>query len=123
MDGVQAPGPSTVWDPLRPGSTPLRLAVMRAGDNHRSFPAMSAPPTPPPIDIEAVAGPEWAEWYRLTPAERWVESAKLWPAYLDLGGSLAPEPDTQSPFFDAGAPGSVPADGRPGLRLVGRSGV
>jgi len=44
-------------------------------------------------------GEEWMEWYRLTPAERWRESAQLWEAYLAMGGSLDPEPDTQSPFF------------------------
>ena len=49
---------------------------------------------------ELVAG-EWAEWYRLTPVQRWLESEKLWQTYLALGGSLDPEPDTQSPFFDA----------------------
>jgi hypothetical protein len=42
-----------------------------------------------------------AEWYFLTPQERWRESSQLWETYLALGGSLEPEPDTQSPFFDA----------------------
>ena len=49
---------------------------------------------------EEIAGEEWAEWYRLTPQERFQESMKLWETYLALGGSLEPEPDTQSPFFD-----------------------
>jgi hypothetical protein len=75
------------------------------------------------IDPEDICGPEWAEWYRMTPAERWAESAKLWTAYLELGGSLDPEPDTQSPFYDAAAPGPVPAHGRPGVRIVRRSRV
>jgi hypothetical protein len=56
------------------------------------------------IQPEDVTEPEWAEWYRLTPAERWSESEKLWQIYLELGGSLDPEPDTQSPFFDPNAP-------------------
>ena len=43
---------------------------------------------------------EWADWYTLTPLERLEESSKLWQTYLKLGGSLDPEPDTQSPFFD-----------------------
>ncbi|MFN0180200.1 MAG: hypothetical protein ACKVZ0_15480 [Gemmatimonadales bacterium] len=30
------------------------------------------------IAIEDVAGLEWAEWYRMSPARRWAESAKLW---------------------------------------------
>ena len=58
---------------------------------------------------EDLVGPRWAEWYALTPAERTRESSKLWPLYLALGGSLDPEPDTQSPFFDAEAqPESAP---------------
>jgi hypothetical protein len=52
------------------------------------------------ITPEEIAGEEWAAWYRLTPQERWRESKKLWEVYLYLGGSLEPEPDTQSPFFD-----------------------
>jgi len=51
------------------------------------------------IQPEQLVGGEWAEWYRLTPAQRWLESEKLWQTYLALGGSLDPEPDTQSPFF------------------------
>ena len=52
------------------------------------------------IQPEQLVGGEWAEWYRLTPVQRWLESEKLWQTYLALGGSLDPEPDTQSPFFD-----------------------
>jgi hypothetical protein len=52
------------------------------------------------IQPEELVGGEWAEWYRLTPVQRWLESEKLWQTYLALGGSLDPEPDTQSPFFD-----------------------
>ena len=29
------------------------------------------------IDADEYVGPEWAEWYRLTPEERWEESLKL----------------------------------------------
>jgi len=75
------------------------------------------------IDIEQVCGPEWAEWYRMTPQQRLEENSKLWTAYSALGGSLDPEPDTQSPFFDAESPGEVPAYGRSGLRVIRRSGV
>lgn len=55
-----------------------------------------------PITIEQLAesvGDEWMEWYRMTPAERWRASLQLWEVYLALGGSLDPEPDTQSPFY------------------------
>ena len=55
--------------------------------------------------------------------ERWLESEKLWQTYLALGGSLDPEPDTQSPFFDARAPRPRAAHGRAGLRVLRRSRV
>ena len=38
------------------------------------------------------------EWAFLTPQERWEKSAELWQIYLSLGGSLDPQPDSQSPF-------------------------
>jgi len=44
-------------------------------------------------------GDEWMEWYRMTPAERWHASGQLWGVYVAMGGSLDPEPDTQSPFY------------------------
>lgn len=75
------------------------------------------------VMAEDLVGEEWAEWYRLSPADRWLESEKLWQAYVMLGGSLDPEPDTQSPFFDPGAPSSGPAHGGAGLRVLRRSGV
>ena len=62
------------------------------------------------ISAEQLVGEEQAEWYSLTPMERWQESAKLWEVYLSLGGSLDPEPDTQSPFFDPTAHSSRPVD-------------
>jgi hypothetical protein len=64
---------------------------------------------------------EWLAWYRLTPQQRWAEQEKLWALFLELGGSLDPEPDTQSPFYDAVAAGAVSAHGRPSLRVVRRS--
>jgi hypothetical protein len=75
------------------------------------------------IDAEEIVGPEWAEWYRMTPAERWEASARMWADFLALGGSLDPEPDTQSPFFDPDEWRAIAADGGPGLRSVRRSGV
>lgn len=65
----------------------------------------------------------WEEWYQLTPRERWRESRKLWEFYLAVGGSLDPEPDSQSPF-DPGLTSQPPrVVGRPGLRIIRRSGV
>ena len=75
------------------------------------------------ISPEELVGEEWAEWYRLTPLERWRESEKLWQTYFYLGGSLDTEPDTQSPFFDPSAPSPRPVDGRPGVRVLRRSRV
>ena len=65
----------------------------------------------------------WKEWYRLTPLERMQESTKLWQFYLQAGGSLDPEPDSQSPFDSVMPRSTAPAYGRPGLRVVRRSGV
>lgn len=45
--------------------------------------------------------PEVMEWYAMTPEERFLASMKLWETYILLGGSLEPEPDTQSPFYFA----------------------
>lgn len=65
----------------------------------------------------------WEEWYRMTPQDRWRQSQELWQFYLAMGGSLDPEPDSQSPFYPFLASGSSPLDGRSGLRVVRRSGV
>ena len=76
----------------------------------------SKSPTP-----EELVGEEWASWYKMTPIERWQASSNLWQTYLTLGGSLDPEPDTQSPFFDGSVKGALSAHGRSGLRVL-RSG-
>ncbi len=75
------------------------------------------------IPIEQICDDEWAEWYRISPAERWGRSQALWSSFLLLGGTLDPEPDTQSPFHDPNAPGPGSPDGRPGVRIVRRGGV
>ena len=75
------------------------------------------------VSAAELVGEEWAEWYCLTPAQRFVESMKLWDAYLALGGSLEPEPDTQSPFFDADEWRENAADGRASVRLLRSGGV
>ena len=72
------------------------------------------------ISAEELVGEEQAEWYALTPMERWRESSKLWEIYLSMGGSLDLEPDTQSPFFDRSTPGSRPVDGRTGMHTLRR---
>lgn len=75
------------------------------------------------VSPEDIIEGEWLDWYRLTPLERWQESQKLWTQYLAMGGSLDPEPDTQSPFYDGSTPGPRPVDGRPGVHILRRSGV
>lgn len=74
-------------------------------------------------EIEDLVGAEWAEWYMLTPQERFRESMKLWDTYLALGGSLDPEPDTQSPFFDPEEWRENAAHGRTSVRVLRRGGV
>lgn len=64
---------------------------------------------------------EQAEWAQLTPEQRYIESCKLWSVYLGLGGSLDPEPDSQSPFDFPELQRAVPADGRSGVYFVRRS--
>ena len=73
--------------------------------------------------IELLVGAEWADWYRLTPLERWSESERLREAFLDLGGNLGVPPDSHSPFFDADTWREVHADGWPGVRSLRRRGV
>ena len=75
------------------------------------------------VEPEDIVSGEWADWYRLSPLERWHASGELWEFYLHIGGSLDPEPDTESPFYDGSAPCPRPADGRPGLRVLRRGGV
>jgi hypothetical protein len=70
-----------------------------------------------------MCGPEWAEWYLMTPQERWMESEKLWDAFLSLGGSLDPEPDTQSPFFDPDEWREVASHGGASVHTLRRSRV
>ena len=69
---------------------------------------------------ESLIDAEWLDWYRLEPEERWKESSKLWSFYLSTGGSLDPEPDSQSPFDFIYAGRSRAPDGRSGLRLIRR---
>jgi hypothetical protein len=75
------------------------------------------------LRAQDIAGEEWAEWYALSPEARFLESIKLWDTYLALGGSLEPEPDTQSPFFDPEEWRANASDGRPGVRVLRRGGV
>ena len=53
------------------------------------------------IDPSEIIEPEWLDWYRKTPEERFVESQRLMAHYLGMGGSLAPDIDHESPFWSA----------------------
>ena len=50
--------------------------------------------------MERVVEPEWLDWYRLTPEQRWAAQEEMWATFRFLGGSLEPECDSQSPFYD-----------------------
>jgi hypothetical protein len=66
---------------------------------------------------------EWMDWYKLTPAERWNETKKLWSFFLSVGGSYDSEPDSQSPFDTHFAQRTRIAHGRTSMRVVRRRGV
>ena len=61
---------------------------------------------------------EWLDWYRLTPEQRWSETQKLWAFYLEVGGSLDTEPDSQSPFDTHFTQRSRVAHGGTGMYMV-----
>ena len=63
---------------------------------------------------------EQRDWAKLTPQERYLESCKLWTTYLAFGGSLDPEPDSQSPFDFPELQRAVSAHGRSGVHFVRR---
>ena len=61
----------------------------------------------------------WPEWYSLSPQQRWQESMKLWQFYVQVGGTLDPEPDPQSRFDSFMPRGKAPAYGGSSLRVLG----
>ncbi len=66
---------------------------------------------------------EWKEWVNLTPLERFRQSELIFAQYLAMGGSLDPDPDPTSPFYDPETSGSGVSYGRPSLRVLWRSAV
>ena len=66
---------------------------------------------------------EWKEWLDLTPMERFRESEKIFAQYLAMGGSLDPDPDPTSPFYDPEASSAGAAYGRAGMRVLRRGAV
>jgi hypothetical protein len=63
---------------------------------------------------------EWQEWAKLTPIERFRESEKIFAQYLATGGSLDPDPDPTSPFYDPDQWNPRAAQGRADLRILRR---
>lgn len=66
---------------------------------------------------------EWKEWLDLTPLERFRQSELIFAQYVAMGGSLDPDPDPTSPFYDPQTSGSGAAYGRPSLRVLRRGAV
>ena len=73
--------------------------------------------------VESYENEEQAEWAAMTPQERFLESSKLWQVYLAMGGSLDPQPDSQSPFDFPELERALPDDGRSGVHFVRRGGI
>ena len=63
---------------------------------------------------------EWKDWLALTPIQRFAESEKIFAQYLSMGGSLDPDPDPQSPFYDPAEWRPESSHGRAGVRLLRR---
>ncbi len=66
---------------------------------------------------------EQDEWAALSPQERWKENEKLWKIYLQMGGSLDPQPDSQSPFDFEELQRAIPNYRRSGMYSIRRSRV
>ena len=66
---------------------------------------------------------EWKEWVDLPPLERFRLSQQMLAEYLASGGTLDPDPDPTSPFYDEQAPRSVPAYGGTSMRVLRRGAV
>jgi hypothetical protein len=66
---------------------------------------------------------EWKDWLALTPIQRFAESEKLFAQYLTMGGSLDPDPDPQSPFYDPKTSSAGSAYGRAGMRVLRRGAI
>ena len=66
---------------------------------------------------------EEEEWARMSPAQRYFESCKLWRIYLSLGGSFDPQSDSQSPFDFPEMQCAVSPDGRSGVHFIRRGGI
>ena len=51
------------------------------------------------VDLSTIVEPEWLDWYSKTPQERLLATSEAWANYLELGGSLEPDIDSQCPSW------------------------
>jgi len=51
------------------------------------------------IDLEDIIEPERLARYRKSPRERLLATGAAWANYMELGWSLEPDADSQSPFW------------------------
>lgn len=73
-----------------------------------------------PIDLYPI---DFVELIHLSYAERLRRFAKNWEVFRSYGGTLEPDPDPQSPFFDPKISPESFVDGRSGVHIVRRGGV
>ena len=66
---------------------------------------------------------EEQEWLKLNPAQRILESGKLWKLYLSFGGNLDPEPNPQSPFYFQEIRSKKSFNRRSGVHYLRRRGI
>lgn len=45
--------------------------------------------------MERIVEPEWLEWYRMMPEERWAAQEQIWATFYYLGGSLDGDDETR----------------------------
>ncbi len=75
------------------------------------------------LEARDLVGDEWAAWFALSPQERWKQTEQLWVVFLSMGGSLDPEPDPRSPFFDEESWRESASDGRSSVRVIRSGGI
>ena len=75
------------------------------------------------LEARDLVGDEWAQWFALSPQERWQQTELLRAVFLSSGGSLDPEPNSRSPFFDEEEWRASLAHERTSVRAIRRGGI
>jgi hypothetical protein len=104
----------------RPIPAALTGASGTTGAPDRSWPDGPASHTICAMATEPETWSEEEEWALLTPQERFEWTLRLWEHYLAIGGSLDPEPDSQSPFDFPEMRGPLPPHGGTGMHHLRR---